>query len=503
MSDAGGENDARRDRRDVVVVGVVALLTTLPLWLARFPIAQDLPAHVETAAQIRALWRGDVDVSALYVLHGQPWPNALPTLLLAPLLSLFDGLLTAKLLVGVGVVAWPLSIALLLRRFGRAPLLALLVVPTTFDLSFGYGFLHFIIGKPLWALALVAAVDVARGAGWRTLARLSIALALLFATHLMLFATALPLCALVIIVCATTWQTRAKALASTSLGAAPALWWASTQPPAPPGLPIYPTLQASLEHLWENLGDLHNGVVDGIPWIVCAAGLVVAVVASFFSGDRQRPADRAASDLVTRDAVAWVAVTVVVIAFACFGPIRLPQVSVVAERFWSLGAALLVGVPPFVLSKRARVVVVTAGLVAASVVVVDLTGHWRAFSAADMGDFDALLRKIPPRSRVATHYASPFSSYGRHNALWHWGKLSAVDGSSTDDNFAWRATCVVGLQPGVQPPRRPNLDARGLAGWDFLLVRGSDPGLERALRKLALTPVTSTGTWRLFRVTPP
>lgn len=484
---------------DLVVVAAVAALSTLPLWLARFPIAQDLPAHVETAAQIRALWQGDPAVAASYVLHPPPWPNALPTLLLAPLLSVLDGLTAAKLLVAVGVVAWPVSITLLLRRFDRAPLLALLVVPTSFDLSFGYGFLHFVLGKPLWALALVAAVDVARGpgdgarasAGRFALVRLALVLALLFATHLMLFATAVPLCALLIVLCATTWKTRAKALLSTALGAAPAAWWASSQPPSSGGRTVYPGLVSSLTHLWDNLGDLHSGPVDAVPWIVCGAALVVAVVVS----DK-----RAGGKDGGHGGVALAVVCACVVAFACFGPVRLPQVSVVAERFWSLGAALLVGVPPIALSRRARVVVVAAGLVAALVIAADLGARWRAFSKDDMGDFDDLLAQIPPGSKVATHYASPFSSQGNHNALWHWGKLAALRGSATDDNFAWRATCVVGLRPGVAPPPRPTLDDKGLAGWDFLLVRGRDVGLERKLRALPLTLVTSTGSWRLFRV---
>jgi hypothetical protein len=181
----------------------------------------------------------------------------------------------------------------------------------------------------------------------------------------------------------------------------------------------------------------------------------------------------------------------------------LPQVSVVAERFWSLGIALLVAVPAIGLSKKARVVVVVAALLGLSVHVVELSRRWRAFSQQEMGDFDALLAQIPPGSHVATHYVSPLSSWGRHNALWHWGKLAALRGSSTDDNFAWRDTCVVGLAPGVKPPRHPNLVDKELTSWDFLLVRGASPSIDHRLAGLALTPVTSTGQWRLFRVTQP
>ncbi len=480
---------ANSPRRDLVVVVVLATLSTLPLWLARFPIAQDLPAHIETAAQIKALWSGDVDANALYRLHAQPWPNALPVLLLAPLLSVFDGLVAAKLLLTLGVIAWPLSLALLARRLGRSALLALLVLPTSFDLSFSYGFLHFVVGKPLWALCLVAAVDVVRASSVSRLARLTLLLGLLFATHLMLFATALVLCALVIVVCSTTWHARLPALLSTALGGAPAWWWWVQQPPAHGGSTAFlPPLQ-SLARLWTNLGDLHEGALDALPWGLALAALVAAVVTG-----KRLP--------LTRETVVVVVVAVAVLAFAWLGPVRLPQVSIVAERFWSLGAALLALVPPIALSKRGRVVVVVAALLGLAVHTTELTRRWRAFSREEMGDFDALLSSIPEHSRVATFYVSPLSHWGRHNALWHWGKLAALRGSSTDDNFAWRDTCVVGLAPGMRPPRAPHLVDRELAAWDFLLVRGASPPVDKSLAALHLEAVTSTGSWRLFRIMP-
>lgn len=475
------------------IVAIVAAATTLPLLLARFPIAQDLPAHVETAAQILALWRGDPAVVDVYQLHGQPWPNALPVLLLAPLLGVIDGLSAAKLLVGLTLLAWPLSLALLLHRLGRSPILALLLLPTSFDLSFGYGFLHFLVGKPLWALALVAAFDVARGATVRRLLRLCVVLALLFATHLMLFATAVPLCAVVVVVCATGWRTRLRAGLATVAGAAPALSWAAQQK-SQAGKTVFPAPLTSLQQLWSNLGDLHSGSLDGVPWVLCALGVAgVALLPGLRSSvDKTRALPR------TTVAVGLIAVGVV--AFAWLGPVRLPQVSVVAERFWSLGAALLVCVPPLLVNPRGALVVVVVGALAAGVITVDVTGRWRAFSATDMGDFDALLQKIPPGSRIATHYVNPFSTSGRHNALWHWGKLSAQNGSVTDDNFAWRSTCVVGLKPGRSPLSHPTLSNAELKNWDFLLVRGSSAAADRTLLDLRLSLVMSTGSWRLFAV---
>lgn len=474
-------------RGDLAIVAVVAAVSTLPLWLARFPIGQDLPAHIETAAQIRALWAGDTDVAAWYRLHAQPWPNALPVVLLAPLLAAGNGVLAAKVLLGIGVVAWPLSIALLLQRLQRPVLLAVLVWPSSFDLSFSYGFLHFVMGKPVWALCLVAAFDVASRASTARLIRLALLFVVLFTTHIMLFATALPLCLGVIALCGADGPTRIKGSAAAALGATPALWWWVHQPPSSGGTAAFLPLTTGLARAWTNLGDLHDGAVDALPWLLVLLAFIVAM------GSATRSA-------VRRQTTAMVVVVGALVAFAWLGPVRLPQVSVVAERFWSLGAALLVAVPPVVLSKRGRIVIVIAAVLGLCSHVVDLTQRWRAFSRDEMGDFDALLTAVPPHSRVATYYVTPLSSWGRHNALWHWGKLVALNGSSSDDSFAWRDTCVVGLAAGQTPPRHPALVDPELEAWDYLLVRGASSAVDRQLAALHLQRVTTTGTWRLFRV---
>jgi hypothetical protein len=240
--------------------------------------------------------------------------------------------------------------------------------------------------------------------------------------------------------------------------------------------------------LWSNLGDLHPGVVDVVPWVLCAFGLAWV---AFDAGPARAS---------LRETVALGAVAVAVAAFALLGPVRTPHVSIVAERFTSMAVALAVGVPPRLPTFRARWLVGFVATAAVVVAVVDVTRHWRAFAAEDMGDFDALLARVPPGARVATHYVSPFSVHGNHNAAWHWPKLVALRGSTTDDNFAWRSTCVVGLRDGVRAPPHPRLVDGELAAWDFLLVRGSSSSTDRTLARLSLDLVLQTGSWRLYRV---
>jgi hypothetical protein len=483
----------RDDRTGFIVVTVLALALTLPLWLARFPIAQDLPAHVETAAQILALWRGDDVVTRAYVLHALPWPNALPTLALAPLVAVVDGLVAAKLLVAVGVVLWPLALALLCTRLGRPALVAALALPTCFDLSFSYGFLHFVVGKPLWVLCVVWSIDAARAPTLRRFIAVVVALTALFCTHLLLFATALPLCVLCALVQAESTRARLVGVASVVAGALPgAAWWLLARPAETAGGAIaFLPLPQTLANLWSNAGELHDGVGDAIPWVL--AGIALIVVVGLARGDPASPPRR-------RDTATLAVLVGGVAVFALAGPVRTPHVSIVAERFVGVACGLAPGLLLRTLTASAARAIVLAMTAAVSVAVVDVTVRWRAFSAEDMGDFDALLSRVPRGSRVATHYVTPFSPWGVHNAAWHWPKLVALSGSSTDDSFAWRSTCVVGRKAGVPLPRHPGLDRAALSSWDFLLVRGDSPAVDRALASLPLTLVTSTGTWRLFRV---
>ncbi|MBM4281236.1 MAG: hypothetical protein FJ137_10935 [Deltaproteobacteria bacterium] len=485
-----GADEAADGRRALLVIGVLAMASTLPFAWARFPVGQDLPAHVETAAQIRALWSGDIELARSYVLHGPPWPNALPTFLVALLLPIVDGLVAGKVVTAVGIVGWPLTLALLCRRLGRSPWAALLALPTCFDLSLSYGFLHFVVGKPLFALALVAAVDVARRPDRRRGATLALALTALFCTHLMLFVVGSGLVVAMLAILSRGARGRVVSAVAVVAGAAPAVgWWLLARPAATPGgATMFAPLPAALGALWSNLGDRHDDVMDVVPWLVCLLAAVVAAVVS----DRACAAPR-------RENAALVVVFIGVAGFALFGPVRTPHVAIVAERFTAPAVALGALLVP-VAGARARAVAVVAAVVATCVLVVDVGGRWRAFSATDMGNFDALLDRIPPGARVATHYVTPFSPHGRHNAAWHWPKLVALRGGSTDDSFAWRSTCVVGLQDGVRPPLQPRLVDGELAAWDFLLVRGRAASTDRALAALALTPVFATGTWRLFRV---
>ncbi len=491
--------------RDVLIVFAVSVVVAVPLVAVRFPIGQDLPAHTETAAQILALWRGDADVAAHYVLHGLPWPNALPTMALAALMTVIDGVDAARLMTGLGLVLWPTSLALLCRPLGRSPLWALAALPTTYDLAFAYGFFHFVVGKPLWALVLAHAVDTARSSDVRKVVVLALLLPVLFCTHLLLGLSAVALSMVIIVVIGDGWRRRIAGVVTCVVGAVPALWWMHGQPTAPKDSLIALPLAEAVNHLWANLGDIAPDHSDSGPWLLAAVVVAIAVIGALVHGPWR-------AGWRSRETLLFLTLGLLTLGFALLGPIRTAQASVVAERFSSLGVALLVLAVPITIDhgrRWQRLAVVAAGIIIAVVMAAGTTSRWRAFNHHEMGDFDALLQRIPAGTATATHFVRPLSVNGRFNVLWHWPKLVALRGGVTDDSFAWRATCVVGLRDSATPPRRRALRAnepfssKGLVGFDQLLVQGHDRRIDAAVRSGLLTPMMSTGVWHLLRINQP
>ena len=80
-----------------------------------FPPTNDASSHLATAVAFQGVLLGDPALTAWYAFDATPLPYWLPTLLLQPLLALFEPLLAWRLLMVAYVVALPLSWAWLLR----------------------------------------------------------------------------------------------------------------------------------------------------------------------------------------------------------------------------------------------------------------------------------------------------------------------------------------------------------------------------------------------------
>ena len=496
-------------RRALWLVAGISSLLGLPWLVVRFPVGQDLPAHVETAWQLAALWRGDPLVGESLVAHAPPWPNSWPTAVLAAIewasSGSIDGLDAARVMMAVGVACWPVSLAVLLHTLGRSPLLALVALPTAYDLAVSYGFLHFVVGKPLWALGLAAVVAALEQPSRLRVGLVALAVVVLFHSHLLLWASFLPLAGLVTLVVFAHRRATGAVVGALGVSCLPGLWWMTSRPPST-GRFVTRSIDDALARLWENLGDLAPGRADALGYV---STIVLVVVLAGVSGAARRRDETSSAAIDGRRRRFLLAILGSATSlFSLVGPIRTPQASIVAERFTSMGGALLllwiVSEVATIDVRARRFVVVVGGIVIAMVLVVPTTQRFVSFQQA-MGDFDALVDAVPEGAHIATLFSDPRTEHGHTNVLWHWPKLVARRRAVTDDSFAWRDTCVVSLAPGatpLRPPRRRGdaITAASLRGFDHLLVQGEDRHVEAALARGDVIVAFHTGVWRLLRV---
>lgn len=169
-------NSAATARSPGHLVGLMALLATLPVWLCDLPLGTDIPQH---AAQISL---------ALDHFSSRRWLDDIELQLFTPyLLTYLAGALLAKLLGIVATLKVLISLSLagvvwgtarLLDAWGQDRRLALFAIPGLYGLSYQWGFLPFNLSIVLllWLLAEV------RSARPRLLRPMLIALLLLL-TH--------------------------------------------------------------------------------------------------------------------------------------------------------------------------------------------------------------------------------------------------------------------------------------------------------------------------------
>ena len=146
------------DRRDSWLFWATFLLcyacALVPIWLPRLLPLCDLSTHLAAIG----IWKNIDDPSwgygQFYTLRTLPvpyWGHYFPTRVLAAAFSIETA---NKIYLSVYAFLLPASVALLARRFGRSPAVALLCWPLVFNNTFGWGFVSFCAGLPAALLAL-------------------------------------------------------------------------------------------------------------------------------------------------------------------------------------------------------------------------------------------------------------------------------------------------------------------------------------------------------------
>ncbi len=180
-------------------VGCFALLSSLslvPIWLFPFVPTQDGPAHLDAAATLLSLSRGDAFLSTFFEAQWQLGTNQLYHALLVLLGAFVPLLLAEKLLLSLYALAVPLSALFALRGLKGANLLAVfLTFPAIYPFVFYLGFYNFCLGLIFFLLTLGVYFRLveAQTARKRVLFTILLALgfALCYAAHIIAAANAL------------------------------------------------------------------------------------------------------------------------------------------------------------------------------------------------------------------------------------------------------------------------------------------------------------------------
>jgi hypothetical protein len=149
-------------RRHPALVGAFALLwicALVPIWWPRFLPLLDLPEHLAAIAVWHRYGDAAWNYSRFYDLNLLPvpyWGYFYPVHLLAYVMSIEAA---SKVYLSAYALALPVGVALVARRIGRSPWLALFAFPLVFNFNLSLGFVTFCGGLALYFYA-VYALDV-------------------------------------------------------------------------------------------------------------------------------------------------------------------------------------------------------------------------------------------------------------------------------------------------------------------------------------------------------
>jgi hypothetical protein len=437
----------------------------VPLWVPNFLPLQDLAAHTEMACQ----WLR-VGTDARLFTPAFPWPNSAPVVVLAAMQRVLPSYLATKCLLGAALAAWPLTILWWCKRHQRWWGMALLLLPTMWDVNFGYGFLQFVCAKPLMLVVLATHLPHAQTQPSTTLfdiARRALLWLLLFLTHSLAFAVMVVVCVVLMLM-----QRKQAALQRLRAFAPLVLVLLATMPfflaKRPAGGQFVWAAPS-----WTDVGGiLPSSHADEATWFI----MLVCVAAVLWT-------QRGSLRIDGHAAMAGALLLVVAVA----GPLHVPQLSVVGPRFWSVGIVVVVLAIAPAQTSRAWWLPLVLGCALQSMVMMQT---WRSFSR-ELGDVETLLAAVPPDASFATDVRKPRYPNAPHNAFWHWHKLACGVGGPSfgDDTFAQRATAAVQVRTNVQIPRKDT------AQWLF-----SDVEQGHRWRKVGVSG--RFGLWRATSVVP-
>jgi hypothetical protein len=255
-------------RAELALWLTLALVQLAPVWGLRYFPSQDGASHVENAAILLHLARGDAPVFHDYFMLGQ-WssPNWLGHLLLAGLMAIAGPLAAEKMLLTAYLIGLPLAVRAAMRalRPESAPL-AVLSVPLLYHCLLHYGFYNFCLSLVLFFVVLAYGLRGGRTPGLAAL------LLLLYGCHIISWGLALVALAVL----------APRAIARLALASLPsvaaAVWFVAGRGVGAAEGPIVTAAQR-WKGLW-HFSPMVFSYAEGAQWLGAACALALAAAAA-------------------------------------------------------------------------------------------------------------------------------------------------------------------------------------------------------------------------------
>lgn len=481
----------------VAFLALAVAASLIPIWCISYLPMADLPQH---AAQI-SIWK-HIDDPA-YPEMAETYriryfiPYFFGYLLTRLVASVMPVALAVKVVVSLAIAAYPVSLALLLRRCGADVWWSLFGAPLAFGFAFYWGFLNYLISVPLGLAYLTLGIGYAREPGLRRALWMTGFGIVLYFSHALVLGLVVPLAALLVFLLAGRDRWSLRGLARLLPFVPPpiaVLIWASTVRQGQGRV-----VELWLKTTWERLDSLPSVLVGTESGDWKLAGFLILLLPVLFGKLRLRQA--------------WLVLPMTT-AFALY--LAFPNRGLGAwhlnQRFAVfIGAFLPLLVAPAVSAWRRRL---GRGLLVAFVLAYPGWLLW-SFQGVDQQhrDLAKVLDAIPAHASLLGLVFDP--GFGvlqgapvyYHSHLWH----QVERGGIVEHSFASSYPSVARYKKGVWPHsrrilnQRPNLFNPRIDGpFDYYLIR-VDQDLSGPLFRKYNFPVelaAHEGMWWLYRRLP-
>ena len=497
---------------DVIVVGVLGCLLTLPLWLTHRPPLQDLPQHAAAVQILSHYWDSSWHFRDFFTIHLGRTQYLTVYLAAWPFARIFGALWAMKFIVALTWVLTPLSVVALLRAIGKDGWLALLVMPLTYNAHAITGFVNFIAAIPLMFFGIALAIKSFREPTRKRAWLLSGLMLVTFYTHIV------PYGILLLAVAALGYDRNIRLVVARLVPALPsvlaALIWLFTSPagltllriskPAATSLPPrYVPLPEAIRSFTDWLMPGFPGDADPTRFVVW--GLLCALLWALSAS--RSPTSPNQPDFKTGRSASMRLSFLLPLCIACYFwlPVSYDFIWPISLRFPLIAAYLLplwlVHAPAR--GRRAAGVLATALAFSA---LMDVSQTFQQFEHVEMRGFDEVIAKIPRGSKVAGLMYNPQSGITHQNSLLHAVAWVQVEkGGAVMFTFADFPQSPISFVPNNRPPAVPPRwewepqrvnPERDLKWYEYALVHAGPGTIAECPR---FSRVAQNGAWSLWQ----